>query len=60
MTGVDLGRRWRCPSCGELSAECHRCDSCGHDFASDSTTAAREELGRSETNANSGSDGDSE
>lgn len=41
--GVDLGRRWKCPACGNLSKDCYRCDdpTCGHDLASEESSAGR-------------------
>ncbi|MGQ5517369.1 transposase [Halococcus saccharolyticus] len=35
MTGVDLGDRWECPSCGTLSVDSYRCSECGRDLASE-------------------------
>lgn len=43
MNAVDYGDRVECPGCGALSACVYRCDSCGHDFASDSAPTARME-----------------
>lgn len=48
LPDIDYGDRWHCPACGNHSKVCYRCDSCGHDFADEQTTAAHYDLGEIE------------
>jgi len=40
MTGTE------CPSCGNISDKCYRCDECGKDLAGDSNQTGRQGVDR--------------